>query len=541
MFVTYSSFNQRLVPSIGSLVDRGANGGIAGDDVILIEKTHRTCDVSGIDNHTISDLPIATCAGLVQSSIGPVIVILHQYAYSGKGKTIHSSAQVECFGNTVDDRSVKVQDGKQHIVTSDGIVLPLHFRQGLPYLDMSKPTSQNMADFPHIVLTSDQEWNPSCLDSEGSFELDLDDLDNNNTYTSNYSNVDITTSFVSKLESPISHSDLVDTIVDVLNIASHSVNVQKPHYEALRPNFGWAPLDIVKKTFEHTTQWAKMNERYPFRKHFKSRFPALNVIRRNEAVATDTVFSDTPAVANGCRIAQVFVGCKTFVTDVYPMKLEAQFVDTLQDNIRQRGAMDKLVSDRAQVEISNRVKDILRLYVIDDSQSEPYHEHQNPAERRYQTLKRYTNTILERTGAPAATWLLCMQYVAHVLNLTYVERLNTTPLQALTGQTQDISILLPFTFWEPVYFATADALSYSGKVSFPSDTAEDSGHFVGFGINIGDALTFKILTDNSQRLIYRSSVRSAKTTPPNLRLAPPDGRFPHHWQLPTTTQLTPLI
>ena len=65
------------------------------------------------------------------------------------------------------------------------------------------------------------------------------------------------------------------------------------------------------------------------------------------------------------------------------MKLEAHFVDALQDNIRQRGAMDKLVSDRAQVEISNRVKDILRLYVIDDSQSEPYHEHQNPAERRY--------------------------------------------------------------------------------------------------------------------------------------------------------------
>ena len=56
--------------------------------------------------------------------------------------------------------------------------------------------------------------------------------------------------------------------------------------------------------------------------------------------------------------------------------------------------MDKLLSDRAKVEISNKVKDILRHYVIGDWQSEPYHEHQNPAERRYQTLKQYTNVIL---------------------------------------------------------------------------------------------------------------------------------------------------
>ena len=37
--------------STASLVDRGANGGIAGDDVRVIHKLHRTVDVQGIDNH----------------------------------------------------------------------------------------------------------------------------------------------------------------------------------------------------------------------------------------------------------------------------------------------------------------------------------------------------------------------------------------------------------------------------------------------------------------------------------------------------------
>jgi hypothetical protein len=78
----------------------------------------------------------------------------------------------------------------------------------------------------------------------------------------------------------------------------------------------------------------------------------------------------------------------------------------------------------AQLEISNKVLDILRTLIIDDWQSEPYHEHQNPAERRYQTIKKYTNTILDRTGAPANTWLLALMYVCFVLNHAAHESLN---------------------------------------------------------------------------------------------------------------------
>ena len=54
------------------------------------------------------------------------------------------------------------------------------------------------------------------------------------------------------------------------------------------------------------------------------------------------------------------------------MKSDKQFANTLEDNIRTRGAMDKLISDRAQVEISKRVLDILRALFIDDWQSEPH-------------------------------------------------------------------------------------------------------------------------------------------------------------------------
>ena len=80
---------------IASLIDHGANGRLAGEDIRIIRKTIRTANVSGINDHTIQGLSIAMVARVVESHLGPICLIMHQYAYLGKGKTIHSSVQVE--------------------------------------------------------------------------------------------------------------------------------------------------------------------------------------------------------------------------------------------------------------------------------------------------------------------------------------------------------------------------------------------------------------------------------------------------------------
>ena len=59
---------------------------------------------------------------------------------------------------------------------------------------------------------------------------------------------------------------------------------------------------------------------FPMKRQIKSRNPALNILRRHEPVAIDTIFSDTPAVESGAKQAQVFVGRDTLVADTYPMK-----------------------------------------------------------------------------------------------------------------------------------------------------------------------------------------------------------------------------
>ena len=54
--------------SYGSLVDRGANGGIAGADVHVLERTGRNVPVTGIDDHELAGLDIVTCAALIQTN-----------------------------------------------------------------------------------------------------------------------------------------------------------------------------------------------------------------------------------------------------------------------------------------------------------------------------------------------------------------------------------------------------------------------------------------------------------------------------------------
>lgn len=79
------------------------------------------------------------------------------------------------------------------------------------------------------------------------------------------------------------------------------------------------------------------------------------------------------------------------------------------------GAMDELISDKAQAEISNRVSEVLQAYIIKGWQSEPHYHNQNYAERGIQDIKRHTNWVLNTSGAPP---FLAIRYVAYVLNQT---------------------------------------------------------------------------------------------------------------------------
>jgi hypothetical protein len=155
----------------------------------------------------------------------------------------------------------------------------------------------------------------------------------------------------------------------------------------------------------------------------------------------------------GVTAAQLFLGRKSLVVDVHGLNIDKESVNTLENNIREWGAMDKLIIDCAKAEMSELVKQILCALVISEWYSEPYHENQNFAENRYATIKASTNRVMNFSGAPASTWLLALIYVCLLMNHLASATLGwKSPEQILTRQQPDISKVLHFSFYEPVYY-----------------------------------------------------------------------------------------
>ena len=103
---------------------------------------------------------------------------------------------------------------------------------------------------------------------------------------------------------------------------------------------------------------------------------------------------------------------------------------------------------------------------------------------------------------------LCMLHLNH-LSCKSVN--GQVPLTKLYGVTPDISILIMYTFYQSVYYA-------SHNQSFPSTSVENHAFWVGFGEHVGDAITHKLLDSSSHKIMYRSAVHPADDIYPNKHI-----------------------
>ena len=297
------------------LVDRDGNGGLVGSDMRVIHKTHRKINIQGIDNHEVTGLDVVTAATLLNTSEGKVIGIFNEYAYLGKGSSIHSSGQREWFTTNVDEKSVKV-GGTQPITTLDGYSTPLLIKDGLAYAtSLGRPTDQDMDTYPQVFFTSPYEWDPSVLDHDPPH---LDGLDPSQVPDQPFGdpmfdaygdfNERIIANLNTLLDAPPADCGSYTEISSVLTDNLHQSSPQEPDWNNLRPFLAWTSPSSIKDTFNVTTRHGTAPHTQDYiKKHFKSRNPAFNIPRHSEAVATDTIFSDTPAVDDGSTVAAILL------------------------------------------------------------------------------------------------------------------------------------------------------------------------------------------------------------------------------------------
>ena len=183
--------------------------------------------------------------------------------------------------------------------------------------------------------------------------------------------------------------------------------------------------------------------------------------------------------------------------------------------------MDTLISDGGNYDISKGVTDLLHSLFIQDYQSESYHQDQTKTETCFGPAKRGTNNVMNTSGYLACCWLLCLQYIFVVLHhLASPTLQGIYPVQTLQGTTPDISFMPHSPFYEPVYYR----IEFSEPdFHLPSSSNEKKGYWVGFAANQGDSLTWRTLTEDTQRIIICSGIQSALSITTSQCLASPSG------------------
>ena len=87
---------------------------------------------------------------------------------------------------------------------------------------------------------------------------------------------------------------------------------------------------------------------------------------------------------------------------------------------------------------------------------------------------------------------------------------DMSPYMMATGRSDDISALMCFRFNEPVYCLVDSELQ-----KFPSESKEVRARWVGVSENLGGPMTWKVVTEKTQKILCRSAIRTALD--PSLR------------------------
>jgi hypothetical protein len=198
---------------------------------------------------------------------------------------------------------LKIAGGLQRIMTVEGYVHPLNIRNGLAHAIMRPYTDEEWETLPHVIWTSDEEWDPTILDHEitddDAWYDAISDLQGSlmNSPFDEYGRYCKREAEMHFFDSKMDHEDMIEEAINRVTLAHATLQrPHKPDYEALRPLFAWIPAESVENTFKATTQYARATVGTVLKHAYKTPFPACNVRRRNEAVATDTVYADVPAI-----------------------------------------------------------------------------------------------------------------------------------------------------------------------------------------------------------------------------------------------------
>ena len=267
----------------------------------------------------------------------------------------------------------------------------------------------------------------------------------NYIYATTHHLISISSSIAAIIPALCTIASLFQYCINGLSWRNCHVDVKKLHNFLL-----FKPDNIVIKILEATTQLCDFNEHLPMKQYNKI-FPYSGPHwHKDDAIDT---FLFSVKAHNSTTAAKIIVGANTLLTDGYCIRSKSglDISKVLQCRFHNHGIPINIWSDNTQEEFMGSVRKLLRAYVVGSKQYEAHKQNQNPDERRIQEIKCTTCTVLDSSGTPSFSWIICMAYSVSILScMAHFSLSWCTTHEAEYGFTPDVAHLMEFELWEPI-------------------------------------------------------------------------------------------
>lgn len=494
---------------------------VLGKNGVVLSFTGRECDVAPFTEayDPIQSIPIVTGAVAWTSPFtGATFVLVLNEALWMPDKmddTIVNPNQLRHYGVVVQDNPYS--GSPLYIMKEDkSFCMDLKADGTNIFADTRQPTQEELETCPRIVLTSPHPWDPHSVrfpEPQRSMEeeigmrrvsaVQVDEQDHEGVFVDAqelYNPGDVYKRLIStvKITSvPVRRVSAVQQDVP----AAKTFHSKERHSDVSPENLSerWGiSLHAAKETLKRTTQRILRSAVLPLARRYRAD-RMFKKKRLDGEWSSDTLVARVTS-KDGNKYAQVFANTGYFAA-IYPMDSKGKAGDALKTFCAEFGVPEKLTFDGSKEQTARGTEFMkqVRRNDINYHVIEPDRHNQNPCEGVIREIRRKWFRIMVRRRVPRRLWDYGMRWVAETSRMTYTTAGGLSgggiPLEAVTGETQDISEYLDFGFYDYIWYHENAGL---GERKF--------GRWLGVSHRVGSLMSYWVLTDKGS-VISRTTVQ----------------------------------
>jgi Fe-S-cluster containining protein len=478
----------------------------------VVSETSQKVSVAGFhpDMQEIPDVRIVTAAVAYDCPITFTTFILlfpQSLYFPNMHHNLICPDQLREFGTIVNDIpllriSPRERQPYHHSIIQhdENLHIPLRYDKPISYFVCRKPTVIEMNDsinHVHVQMTSESTWMPYDETANMDESMIRESLANDSLRVSH---VDRHIQLLKRYSHILDSSPIPVGLGDsTQGVAAIKTAQRKGTVSAEELSRRWrCGIETAQRTLNRTTQRAvrDFTDGRGMRR-LKPTAYQLKYPRLRTELYTDTYYGPCVSLEGNkyCQIyASRFQWCRAF-----PMKAKSDAYLTQDKLFRTVGLPAAIIPDYAMELTQGKFLKNAQRAQVHILPVEPYMHNLNFAETCIREVSRLYHRFMTARGIPKVLWDRCFAYCCEIrshMALGHYDQEGECGATIIHGETADISHLVEFSFYDWVWFVSPKEAKYDRMTL---------GRWLGPSFDVGDALTYAILTPSAE-VVHRSSV-----------------------------------